>query len=76
MFAFNHTFRCVADATRAASGRRVQCTRRVSGHSQDSAHHAEQDATDKAVLSGWAPAVGGDWSLVGLRGLHCPRHAA
>lgn len=69
----HHTFRCTADDHRSARGTWVQCTRRVSGHGEH-AGLAEQDARDRAVLSGWG-VVGDDWELAELRGLLCPRHA-
>ena len=69
----HHTYRCTAATTRAENGRRVQCTRRMTGHGEN-AEHAEQAARDKAVLTDWA-VNGDDWSLAELRGLRCPRHA-
>jgi hypothetical protein len=66
---YTHAYRCTG--TRAD---RYQCRREVSAASDTSPHHAEQDARDQAVLSGWA-VRGDDWELAEARGLLCPRHA-
>lgn len=66
---FTQTFHCTG--TRAD---RHQCRRTVTG-TGESATHAEQAATDAAVLGGWG-VVGNDWNLAELRGTRCPRHSA
>ena len=51
----------------------MRCTRRVTGFGADLVL-AEQDARDRAVLTGWG-VNGDDWTSSEATGLRCPRHA-
>ena len=68
-----YTYQCTATATKSERGTWVRCTRRVTGFGADLVL-AEQDARDRAVLTGWG-VNGDDWSLAEAYGLRCPRHA-
>lgn len=71
---FTVTVQCLGEPTRAANGRPVRCTRRMTGRSASSAALAEQACRDRMVLDprGMWAVERGDWDLFTAYGVRCP----